>query len=158
MTKKHLISAIVFLIVCGILFSGCDTSNNSEDNIANREEAKYLNSIFEEMNKSGDIVKLMSDESIKNIAERMDNAKANIEKLEPPKTISASIKDSQNTLEDGFEKLAIGFRDSDNMEKVEEGQNAIEKAKIRFVNYVTRNSDVKKLVKDKYIEDFISEN
>ncbi|GGK09445.1 hypothetical protein GCM10007063_34900 [Lentibacillus kapialis] len=158
MTKKHLISAIVFLIVCGILFSGCDTSNSSEDNMADRKEAKYLNSIFEEMNKGADIVKLMNDGNIKNIAKRMDNAKTNIEKLEPPKTISASIKDSQNTLEDGFKKLAIGFRDSDNMEKVEEGQNAIEKAKIRFVNYVTRNNDVKKLIKDRYIEVFISEN
>ena len=69
-------------------------------------------------------------------------------------TVSRS---SQKTLEDGLGKIIEGVRYNDSKE-LENGQTVTTMALILFESYVQKQSDVKKMIDDKYIENFILDN
>ncbi|MDI6680007.1 zinc ribbon domain-containing protein [Bacillus wiedmannii] len=152
-TRKRLFLIIIFFIVCSILMY------NFGFNTTDRKEAKYLNSIFEEINKADDLLKHtanqdVTDKDFKHTAKELDDIKNDIKNLVPPETLPVVVIDSQKTLESGIEKVINGVRYTDAAE-LQRGQTTVAIAKILFEDYVQKQSDVKKLIDDKYIENFI---
>lgn len=152
-TRKRLFLSIIFFVVCSILIY------NFGFNTTDRKEAKYLNSIFEEISKGDDLLKHSAnqgstDDVLKHTVKELDEIKDDIKNLVPPKTLPAVVIDSQKTLESGIEKVINGVRYADAAE-LERGQTIIAIAKVLFEDYVQKQSDVKKLIDDKYIENFI---
>ncbi|MCA1002745.1 zinc ribbon domain-containing protein [Bacillus thuringiensis] len=152
-TRKRLFLAIIFFIVCSILVY------NFGVNTTERKEAKYLNSIFEEISKADDLLKQTAhqdgtDDALKHTAKELNDINDDIKKLVPPETLPVEVIDSQKTLESGIEKVIDGVRYADVVE-LEKGQTTVTLAKILFEGYVQKQSDVKKLIDDKYIENFI---
>ncbi|PEU06638.1 hypothetical protein CN524_22930 [Bacillus sp. AFS019443] len=156
-TRKRLFLSIIFFIVCSILIY------NFGFNTTDRKEAKYLNSIFEEINKGDDLLKHaanqgLTDDALKHTVKELDKIKDDIKKLVPPQTLPVAVIDSQKTLESGIEKVINGVRYADAAE-LERGQTTVAIAKVLFEGYVQKKSDVKKLIDDKYIENFtVKEN
>ncbi|MEM5643912.1 zinc-ribbon domain-containing protein [Bacillus toyonensis] len=152
-TRKRLFLIIIFFIVCSILV--CNFGFNTTD----RKEAKYLNSIFEEINKADDLLKRTAnqdgtDEALKHTVKELNDINDNIKKLVPPETLPVAVIDSQKTLESGIEKVSNGIRYTDAAE-LQRGQTTVTIARVLFEGYVQKQSDVKKLIDDKYIENFI---
>lgn len=152
-TRKRLFLIIIFFIVCSILVY------NFGYNTAERKEAKYLNSIFEEINKADDLLKHTAhqdgtDDALRHTVKELNDINNDIKKLVPPETLPVAVKDSQKTLESGIEKVINGVRYTDVVE-LEKGQTTVAIAKVLFEGYVQKQSDVKKLIDDKYIENFI---
>lgn len=147
-TRIRLFLAIIFFIVCSILVY------NFGVNTTERKEAKYLNSIFEEISKADDLLKQTAHQDGTDAALRLNDINNDIKKLVPPETLPVEVIDSQKTLESGIEKVINGVRYADVVE-LEKGQTTVTIAKILFEGYVQKQSDVKKLIDDKYIENFI---
>ncbi|EQM25208.1 hypothetical protein EI976_18595 [Bacillus licheniformis] len=155
-TRKRLIFAVIFFTVSSICLY--DFGYNTPE----RKEAKYLNSVFKESDKANKILKdsakqSLTDNDLEKIAQKLYKIKDNIKKLDPPETLPTEVRSSQKTLEDGLGKIIEGVRYNDSKE-LENGQTVTTMALILFESYVQKQSDVKKMIDDKYIENFILDN
>jgi len=155
-TKKRLIIFVGFFSLCAVVIY--TFGYNTQE----RKEANYLNSVFKEVNTADEMIKEFSrkdlnEESLEEMVQQLSEIQENIKELDPPKTLPGSVTGSQNTLEQGMEKIINGVSDI-NPSEFEKGQAAVYLSVVLFEKYVKENRKVEKLIKDEYLDDFILDN
>lgn len=151
-TRKRLIIGILFFSFCSFIIY------NYGFNTTERKEGKYLNAIFEEVYYSDEVIKDtahkgLTNDSIEYLIEELMESRGRIGQLEPPETLPVVVKDSHGTLEDGLEIIINGLRHHDAAE-LERGQTVVAISTLLYEKYVVEHRDIKKLIKDEYIEGF----
>lgn len=155
-TKKRLVIFVGFFSLCAVVIF--TLGYNTQE----RKEANYLNSVFKEVNTTDRVMKEfgredVNEENIEEIVQQFSEIQENIKELEPPKTLPESVTGSQDTLEDGMDKLINGVSNIDPNE-VEKGQAVIYMSVVLFEQYVKENRKVEKLIKDEYLDNFFLDN
>ncbi|MCF1685057.1 hypothetical protein LQF67_05585 [Tetragenococcus halophilus] len=125
----------------GFLLLGCLVMLFSTDELTEKE---YLQEIAQITVDSDDKIKqtdAYSDADINETVEFLDEEIKKVDSLDPPESLPQEIKDSQDTLHEGMEKIKIGIRDSDS-EELQNGQTIVAMAQILYSDYIDKNPDL----------------
>lgn len=107
-------------------------------------EKEYLQEIAQITVDSDDKIKqtdAYSDADINETVEFLDEEIKKVDSLDPPESLPQEIKDSQDTLHEGMEKIKIGIRDSDS-EELQNGQTIVAMAQILYSDYIDKNPEL----------------
>lgn len=149
-TRPRLIVATIFLTVCAIgMYSfGYNTPE--------RKEANYINSVLKEFEKGDRLLKgtklsEASNDDMAKIIQKINKIKNNVNELSPPDTMPSEILTAQETMVRGLDKIAESIKYV-NLDTFYDGSDLTGVSLIFYKYYLSDHSDVKNLIKTKYID------